>query len=94
MLKQFISWLQTNFDGNFKAIKEELNSIHYGPIVVTTTKGYAKMYYTNNTTRFNVQAAYDTFVTKNNKAIADLSHHEFTYYDPWYNKGKNLIDKQ
>lgn len=94
LLKQFISWLQTNFDDTFKAIKEELNRIHYGPIVVTTTKGYAKMYYTNNTTRFNVQAAYDTFVTKNSKAVVDLSHHEFTYYDPWYNKGKDLIDKQ
>ena len=94
LLKQFISWLQTNFDDTFKAIKEELNRIHYGPIVVTTTKGYAKMYYTNNTTRFNVQAAYNAFVTKNNKAVVDLSHHEFTYYDPWYNKGKDLIDKQ
>ena len=94
LLKQFISWLQTNFDDAFKAIKEELNRIHYGPIVVTTTKGYAKMYYTNNTTRFNVQAAYDTFVTKNNKAVVDLSHHKFTYYDPWYIKDKDLIDKQ
>lgn len=94
LLKQFISWLQTNFDDTFKAIKEELNRIHYGPIVVTTTKGYAKMYYTNNTTRFNVQAAYDTFVTKNSKAVVDLSHHEFTYYDPGYNKGKDLIGKQ
>ena len=94
LLKQFISWLQTNFDDAFKAIKEELNRIHYRPIVATTTKGYAKMYYTNNTTRFNVQAAYDTFVTKNNKAVVDLSHHEFTYYNPWYNKNKDIIDKQ
>ena len=94
LLKQFISWLQTNSDDTFKAIKEELNCIHYGPIVATTTKGYAKMYYTNNTTHFNVQAAYDTFVPKNNKAVVDLSHHEFTYYDQWYNKGKDLIDKQ
>lgn len=94
LLKQFISWLQTNFDNTFKDIKEELNRIHYEPIVVTTTKGYAKMYYTNNTTRFNVQAAYDAFVPKNNKAVVDLSHHEFDYYDPWYVKGKELIDKQ
>ena len=93
LLKQFISWLQTNFDDTFKAIKKELNSIHYKPIVVTTTKGYAKMYYTNNTTCLNVQAAYDTFVPKNNKAVVDLSHHEFTYYDRWSQKGKSLIDQ-
>lgn len=93
LLKQFISWLQTNFDDTFKAIKEELNRPHYGPIVVTTTKGYAKMYYTNNTPCFNVQAAFDTFVPKNNKAVVDLSHHEFTYYDRWSQKGKSLIDQ-
>lgn len=93
LLKQFISWLQTNFDNTFKDIKEELNRTHYGPIVVTTAKGYAKMYYTNNTTRFNVQAAYDTFVPKNNKTVVDLSHHEFTYYDRWSQKGKSLIDQ-
>lgn len=93
LLKQFISWLQTNFDDTFKAIKEELNRTHYGPIVVTTTKGYAKMYYTNNTTRFSVQTAYDAFVPKNNKAVVDLSHHEFTYYDRWSQKGKSLIDQ-
>ena len=23
-----------------------------------------------------------------------MSHHEFVYYDPWYNKDKDLIDKQ
>lgn len=51
------------------------------------------MYYTNNTTRFNVQAAYDTFIPKNNKAVVDLSHHEFTYYNRRSQKGKSLIDQ-
>lgn len=92
LLKQFVSWLQTNSDDTFKDIKEELTNTHYSDIVVTTTKGYAKLYYTNNTPCFNVQAAFDTFVPKGNKTVADLSHHEFTCYDKWPSKYKATID--
>lgn len=92
LLKQFVSWLQTNFDDTFKDIKEELTNTHYSDIVSTTTKGYAKLYYTNNTPCFNVQAAFDTFVPKGNKTVADLSHHEFTCYDKWHSKYKETID--
>ena len=92
LLKQFVSWLQTNSDDTFKNIKEELTNTHYSDIVATTTKGYAKLYYTNNTPCFNVQAAFDTFVPKGNKTVADLSHHEFTCYDKWHSKYKATID--
>ena len=92
LLKQFVSWLQTNSDDTFKDIKEELTNTHYLDIVATTTKGYAKLYYTNNTPCFNVQAAFDTFVPKGNKTVADLSYHEFTYYDKWHSKYKATID--
>ena len=30
---------------------------------------------------------------KNNKTVVDLSHHEFTYYDRWSQKGKSRIDQ-
>ena len=91
LLKQFVSWLQTNSDDTFKDIKEELTNTHYSDIVATTTKGYAKLYYNNNTPCFNVQAAFDTFVPKGNKTVADLSHHEFTCYDKWHSKYKATI---
>ena len=93
-LKTFIKWLLFNTGDTYKDIKDVLTSSEYTRTIATTTKGYAKMYFTANTPSLNVQAAYDAFVPKNNKAVVDLSHHEFTYYDPWYNKGKNLIDKQ
>lgn len=92
LLKQFVSWLQTNSDDTFKDIKEELTNTHYSDIVATTTKGYAKLYYTNNTPCFNVQAAFDTFVPKGNKTVVDLSHHEFICYDKWHSKYKATID--
>ena len=92
LLKQFVSWLQTNSDDTFKDIKEELTNTHYSDIVATTTKGYAKLYYTNNTPCFNVQAAFDTFVQKSNKTVVDLSHHEFICYDKWHSKYKETID--
>lgn len=92
LLKQFVSWLQTNSDDTFKDIKEELTNNHYLDIVATTTKGYAKLYYTNNTPCFNVQAAFDTFVPKGNKTVVDLSHHEFICYDKWHSKYKATID--
>lgn len=92
LLKQFVSWLQTNSDDTFKDTKEELTNTHYLDIVATTTKGYAKLYYTNNTPCFNVQAAFDTFVPKGNKTVVDLSHHEFICYDRWRSKYKETID--
>lgn len=92
MLKQFISWLQTNSDDTLKNIKDELNKPGFAHIIATTTKGYAKMYYTNNTSYFNVQAAYDTFAPKDNKGVVDLSNHEFTYYDNWNNTHKTRIN--
>lgn len=94
LLKQFVSWLHTNSDDAFKDIKEELNSTHFLNIVATTTKGYAKMYYTNNTPCFNVQAAYNEFEKANVVTTDDLSEREFTYYDRWNYKSKTKIDAQ
>lgn len=92
MLKQFISWLQNNSDDTLKDIKDALNKCGFIHTIATTTKGYAKMYYTNNTQCFNVQAAYDIFIPKDKKGIVDLSNHEFTYYDNWNNKHKTKIN--
>lgn len=91
-MRKFVSWLQTNSDDAFKDIKEELNNTHYCNIIATTTKGYAKMYYTNNTPCFNVQAAYDVFAPKGNKTVVDLSHHEFICYNRWHSKYKTTVD--
>lgn len=92
-LKQFINWLMTSTDDTHKDIKELLTQTNLCGVVATTKKGYAKMYHTYETPAINVQAAYNTFVPKNNKAVVDLSHHEFTYYDRWSQKGKSLIDQ-
>lgn len=94
-LKQFINWLMASTDDAYKNIKELLTQNNRRGIVATTKKGYAKMYHTNGRPAVDVQALYDTFnPTKNGKVSNDLSHHEFVYYDSWYNKGKDLIDKQ
>ena len=94
-LKQFINWLITSTDDAHADIKELLTQTNRCGIVATTKKGYAKMYYTDERPAVNVQALYNTFSpVKGGKASNDLSHHEFVYYDPWYNKGKDIIDKQ
>ena len=93
-LKTFIKWLLFDTGDTYKDIKDVLKSSTCTRAIATTTKGYAKMYFTANTPSLNVQAAYDAFTPSKTKVAKDLSNHEFTYYDPWYNKGKNLIDKQ
>lgn len=93
-LKQFINWLMTSTNDAHKDIKEQLTQTNRCGIVATTKKGYAKMYYTNETPTVNVQTMYDSFSPSKSKANNDLSHHEFVYYDPWYNKDKDLINKQ
>lgn len=93
-LKAFVKWLLFNTGETYKDIKNVLTSSTYTRAIATTTKGYAKLYFTGNTPCLNVQVAYDAFTPSKAKVTQDLSNHEFTYYDPWYNKGKELIDKQ
>lgn len=93
-LKTFIKWLLFDTGDTYKNIKDVLTSSNYTRAIATTTKGYAKLYFTGNTPCFNVQYAYNAFTPSKAKITKDLSNHEFTYYDPWYNKDKDLIDKQ
>ena len=93
-LKASIKWLLFNTDATYDNIKDVLTRSTYMRVIATTTKGYAKLYFTSNTPCLNIQTAYDAFTPSKTKITQDLSDHEFTYYDPWYNKGKDLIDKQ
>lgn len=93
-LKTFIKWLLFDTGDTYKDIKDVLTSSTYTRAIATTTKGYAKMYFTANTPSLNVQAAYDAFTTSKTKVAKDLSNHEFNYYDHWGNKHKKIIDSQ
>lgn len=93
-LKMFIKWLLFDTGDTYKDIKGVLTSSTYTKAIATTTKGYAKMYFTANTPSLNVQAAYDAFTPSKTKVAKDLNNHEFNYYDHWGNQYKKVIDSQ
>lgn len=93
-LKTFIKWLLFDTGNTYKDIKDVLTSSTCTRAIATTTKGYAKMYFTANTPSLNVQAAYNAFTPSKTKVAKDLSNHEFTYYDHWGNQYKKVIDSQ
>lgn len=93
-LKAFVKWLLFNTGDTYKDIKDVLTKNTCTRTIATTTKGYAKLYFTGNTPCLNVQSAYNAFTPSKTKVAADLSNHEFNYYDHWGNKYKKIIDKQ
>lgn len=60
-LKKFIKWLLLDTNDTFKDIKNTIERYTWYSTIVTTKKGYDKLYFTDNIPCVNIQTAYDEF---------------------------------
>ena len=64
-LRKFIKWLLDLNNSTFNKAKGKILSNTWCSTIVTTKKGYDKLYFTNNIACANVQLAYDVFKKSN-----------------------------
>lgn len=60
-LKKFIKWLLLDTNDTFKDIKNTIERYTWYSTIVTTKKGYDKLYFTDNIPCVKIQTAYDEF---------------------------------
>ena len=60
-LKKFTKWLMDYDDTAFDKVKDVISNNQWDSTIITTKKGYDKLYFTDNIDWANVQKAYDAF---------------------------------
>lgn len=60
-LKKFIKWLMDYDNTAFDKVKDVISNNQWDSAIITTKKGYDKLYFTDNIPCVNIQTAYDEF---------------------------------
>ena len=60
-LKKFIKWLMDSNNTAFNKAKDAISNNQWDSAIITTKKGYDKLYFTDNVDWVNIQKAYDAF---------------------------------
>lgn len=60
-LKKFIKWLMDYDNTAFDKVKDVISNNQWDSTIITTKKGYDKLYFTGNVPCVNIQTAYNEF---------------------------------
>lgn len=60
-LKKFIKWLMDYDNTAFDKVKDVISNNQWDSAIITTKKGYEKLYFTDNIPCVNIQTAYNEF---------------------------------